>query len=97
MPILFGEKQDNGSIKVTMISYTPRVSTTPKDGVEVDSVLEGEGQLYVNPETGEQWLELEEEVEEETEEPSPRKETLEQKVDRLLALLEGGGVGEMGS
>lgn len=93
MPILFGEKQDNGSIKVTMISYTPRVSTTPKDGVEVDEVLEGEGQLYVNPETGEQWLELEEE----TEEPSLRKETLEQKVDRLLALLEGGGAGEMGS
>ncbi len=92
MPILFGEKQDNGSIKVTMVSYTPRVSTTPKDGVEVDEVLEGEGQLYVNPETGEQWLELEEEVEEETEE-----ETLEQKVDRMLALLEGGGLGEMGS
>ena len=96
MPILFGEKQDNGSIKVTMISYTPRVSTTPKDGVEVDSVLEGEGQLYVNPETGEQWLELKE-VEEETEESSPREETLEQKVDRMLALLEGGGAGEMGS
>jgi len=96
MPILFGEKQDNESIKVTMISYTPRVSTTPKDGVEVNSVLEGEGQLYVNPETGEQWLELEE-VEEETEESSPQEETLEQKVDRMLALLEGGGAGEMGS
>ena len=93
MPILFGEKQDNGNIKVTMISYTPRVSTTPKDGVEVDSVLEGEGQLYVNPETGEQRFGLEEE----TEEKSSQEETLEQKVDRLLALLEGGGVGEMGS
>lgn len=96
MPILFGEKQDNGNIKVTMISHTPRVSTTPKDGVEVDEVLEGEGQLYVNPETGEQWLELEE-AEEENKEKSLQEETLEQKVDRMLALLEGGGAGEMGS
>ncbi len=85
MPKLYGDLEKEDRLLVHTISYSGN-----KPGfVEVEEVLEGDGQLYVNPLTGEQWLE--------TEVADPKLETLEQKVDRMLALLEGGGVGEMGS
>ena len=53
---LYGEMVADNKMKVTMISW----SGNKLGGVEVEEVLEGEGIHYVNPSTGRQWFELEE-------------------------------------
>ena len=56
MPKLFGEIVEDGKMRVDLISY----SGDKEGGVEVSEVLEGEGIHYVDPLTGRQWFELEE-------------------------------------
>lgn len=56
MPKLFGELVEDDKMRVELISY----SGDKAGGVEVSEVLEGEGIHYVNPSTGRQWFELEE-------------------------------------
>ena len=56
MPKLYGEMVADNKMKVTMISW----SGNKPGGVEVEEVLEGEGTHYVDPSTGRQWFELEE-------------------------------------
>ena len=53
---LYGEMVADDKMEVTMISY---FGNKP-GGVEVEEVLEGEGIHYVDPSTGRQWFELEE-------------------------------------
>ncbi len=53
---LYGEMVADDKMEVTMISY----SGNKPGGLEVEEVLEGEGIHYVNPSTGRQWFELEE-------------------------------------
>ena len=56
MPKLYGETIADDKMRVDLISW----SGNKPGGIEVDEVLEGEGIHYVNPLTGEQWFELEE-------------------------------------
>lgn len=78
---LYGEIQD-GIMRVDLISY----SGSKPGGVEVGEVLEeGDGDLYIDIETKEQWRG----------EKRP-EESLEQKLDKLLGLLEGSGTYGMG-
>lgn len=56
MPKLYGETIADDKMRVDLISWSGNKS----GGVEVDEVLEGEGIHFVNPITGEQWFELEE-------------------------------------
>ena len=56
MPKLYGEMVANNKMRVDIISY----SGNKLGGVEVEEVLEGEGIHYVDPSTGRQWFELEE-------------------------------------
>ena len=56
MPKLYGEMVADNKMKVTMISW----SGNKPGGIEVEEVLEGEGIHYVDPSTGRQWFELEE-------------------------------------
>ena len=53
---LYGEMVANNKMRVDIISY----SGNKPGGVEVEEVLEGEGTHYVDPSTGRQWFELEE-------------------------------------
>ena len=56
MPKLYGEMVADNKMRVNIISY----SGNKPGGVEVEEVLEGEGIHYVDPSTGRQWFELEE-------------------------------------
>ncbi len=56
MPKLYGEMVADNKMRVEIISW----SGNKPGGVEVEEVLEGEGIHYVDPQTGEQWFELEE-------------------------------------
>ena len=56
MPKLYGEMVADNKMRVDIISY----SGNKPGGVEVEEVLEGEGIHYVDPSTGRQWFELEE-------------------------------------
>ena len=56
MPKLYGETIADDKMRVNLISW----SGNKPGGVEVDEVLEGEGIHYVDPSTGRQWFELEE-------------------------------------
>ena len=87
MPKLYGEMVTNNKMKVELISY----SGNKDGGVEVEEVLEGEGTHYVDPSTGEQWFELP------AEEKANAGLSLEQKIDKLLSLLEGGGEDGLGT
>ena len=53
---LYGEMVADNKMEVTMISW----SGNKPGGVEVEEVLEGKGIHYVDPSTGRQWFELEE-------------------------------------
>lgn len=55
MPKLYGVLEQDDRMRVTHVSYTGN-----REGfVAVDNVLEeGEGALYVNPKTREQWREI---------------------------------------
>lgn len=54
MPKLYGVLEAEDRLKVEIVSY----SGNRPGFVEVEEVLEdGDGQLYVNPLTGEQWFE----------------------------------------
>jgi len=56
VPKLYGETIADGKMRVDLISW----SGNKPGGVEVEEVLEGEGIHYVDPLTGRQWFELEE-------------------------------------
>jgi len=60
MTRIIGEHESPTRFRVTVISYTPVVSTTPA-GYDVEGDPDetpGEGDLYYNPETGAFWREL---------------------------------------
>lgn len=87
MPKLYGELVADNKMQVTMISW----SGNKPGGVEVEEVLEGEGTHYVDPSTGRQWFETEEE------ESAIAK--LQAKMDELNAMLQNlkedqNGVGD---
>lgn len=55
VPKLYGELITDSKMRVDIVSY----SGNRQGGVEVGEVLEGEGVRFVNPETKEQWYEVE--------------------------------------
>lgn len=54
MPKLYGIKETVTRMRVTHVSY----SGDRPGYVEVDNIIDGEGDWYVNPQTGEQWREV---------------------------------------
>ena len=83
MPKLYGETIADGKMRVDLISW----SGNKPGGIEVDEVLEGEGIHFVNPITGEQWFELEEQDKSQQGKQASIDE-LQAKMDELNAMLQ---------
>ena len=83
MPKLYGEMVADNKMQVTMISW----SGNKPGGVEVEEVLEGEGIHYVDPTTGRQWFELEEQ-DKPQQGKQPGIDEIQEKMNELNAMLQ---------
>ena len=80
---LYGEMVANNKMRVDIISY----SGNKPGGVEVEEVLEGEGIHYVDPQTWEQWFELEEQ-DKSQQGKQPGIDEIQEKMNELNAMLQ---------
>ena len=80
---LYGEMVADNKMRVDVISY----SGNKPGGVEVEEVLEGEGIHYVDPQTLEQWFELEEQ-DKSQQGKQPGIDEIQEKMNELNAMLQ---------
>lgn len=80
---LYGEMVADDKMEVNTISY----SGNKPGGVEVEEVLEGEGIHYVDPATGRQWFEFEDQDKSQQGKQASIDE-LQEKMDELNAMLQ---------
>jgi hypothetical protein len=83
MPKLYGETIADNKMRVDLISW----SGNKQGGIEVDEVLEGEGIHYVNPLTGQQWFELEEQNKSQ-QGKQPGIAEIQEKLNELYSMLQ---------